>query len=163
MSDTRSRRLPVEIQTPPPGAIRLIDTNRVLQKIFQQLSTEVRGRFILRCDELPLLQADEADLETIFSSLLKLLLEQKTAGTSKPFLHIQCRLEEESLKVNGGINQYNIQFTTTLKTNTDWLATQQVQLNDISTRLQRNRGRLTVSGLTNNCCVFSFSLPGKTL
>jgi hypothetical protein len=159
-----------EIQSVPPtpeqiksAAERcLVNTNAVLQKALQRLTAEQRNTIALRCDDLPVVQGTEEDFETVFSSLLQTILQRKE-NVSKLFLHIHCTAEDFAADAPTELKQYSIQFNTNIAPCAEWLQQHEQQLAHVAAILQKNGGLLLVNQLKNTGCIFSVSLPGKTL
>ena len=154
------------VPPPPEGIVgsgrRLVNTNAVLQKVLQRLNPEDRSKIALRCDDLPVLEGTEEDFEKVFSGLLQLILKNKPNG-AKLFLHIHCTEEEIDPQTPKGLKQFSIQFNTNIIPCADWLQKRDQQFNEVAGIVQKNRGSLLLNQLKNSGCLFSVSLPGKTL
>jgi hypothetical protein len=140
----------------------LVNTNVVLQNVLQQLSAEDRNKIVLRCDDLPYVQGNECDFEFVFSGLLQMIL-QKKENVSKLFLHINCKTEEEESQKSIGFKSFCIQFKTNIISCADWFEIHEEQINKIATILHKNGSSLAVNQMSGSGCIFSVSIPGKTL
>lgn len=149
-------------KTPFTGAgTCLVNANAALEKILQNLRAEERSNIILRCDELPFFPGLAADIETVFASLLQMILAKKETA-SKLYLHISCTGEEGQERRNG-IAFYSILFHSNLVLTADWLQQQQQKIEEVKAVVQPYNGGLLVNPATNSGVVFSVSLPGKFL
>ena len=156
-----------DLQSVPPAPERtvaagrkLVNTNAVLQRTLQRLSAEERSTIALRCDELPVLEGNEEDFESVFSGLLQLILQEKK-NLATLFLHIHCTSEEIDPKAQQGLKQISIQFNTNVTPCADWLEQNDQQFNEVAGILQTYGGNLLLNQLKNSGCTFSVSLPGK--
>lgn len=139
-----------------------INTNTVLQKVLQQLDADDRSKIVLRCDELPLAAGSEKDFEHLFSSLLQMILQKKD-DVPTLFLHISCAEENQNPTAKNGQRYYTIQFNTNIKACTNWLQQNKTGLAEITATLQKNKSTLVVNQLKAAGCIFSVSLPGKSV
>ncbi|WP_121356530.1 hypothetical protein [Flavisolibacter nicotianae] len=159
-----------EIHSVPPASERmireaerkLVNTNAIFKKALAQFSKDLRKGIALRCDDLPAVQGAEADFEAVFSLLLQTIL-QRRANVSRLFLHVHCTSEDIDTDNAAGLKQFSIQFNTNISPCADWLQQNEQQLTNVAAILLRNGGRLLVNQLKTTGCIFSVSLPGKTL
>lgn len=159
MSDINSVQSASEKAGRKGVTIPWVNANAVFQNILQQLNAEVRKEIIFRCDELPLLQGTEDDIQTIFSDLLQMIL-QKRNSVSQLFLHINCKpLLQDTVSMTSRM-QYIILFSTNITPCTDWMHTNKKQIDKMKTILQQYNGSLSIAD--SQGCIFSLSLPGKT-
>ena len=162
MSDSQSVPLP-HLSTPiTEPAATLINANVVLQKVLHNLSSEQRNHLILRCEDLPYVQGVEADLEKVFSVLLQLILRKKE-DVAKVFLHISTVEAEAKSSNEQQVKQAVIQFNTNLSPCSNWMEMNEGPLQTITAVVQKYHGCLTINSVTAGGCIFSVSLPGKTL
>lgn len=138
-----------------------IDTNAILQKALQKLSVQDKGSIILRCDELPFIRGLEDDFETVFSTLLQMIL-QKKADVGKLFLHIHCTAEDDQLTA-AGVKPFNILFNTNVSPCVNWLQLNEKQINAATSLLQKHTGSFVVNRVKNGGCIFTVSIFGKFL
>jgi hypothetical protein len=143
-------------------AVKWVNANAVLQKLLQQLDADERKVIVLRCDELPHLHGTEDDFKTIFSGLLHMIL-QKKEEVPQLFLHISCATEEQVLSTAPGPKWFSIQFNTNILPCFDWLQANEQQMVEVAAILQKNNGSLVVAQVKSRGCIFSLSLPGKSL
>lgn len=141
---------------------KLVNTNSVFKKALAQFSKDVRKGIALRCDELPDVQGTEADFEAVFSLLLQTIL-QRRKNVTRLFLHVHCTSEDIDTEKASGLKQFSLQFNTNISPCADWRQQNEQQLTNVAAILQRNGGRLLVNQLKTTGCIFSVSLPGKTL
>jgi uncharacterized protein YdiU (UPF0061 family) len=161
MSEDRSVSPATESKTSKKTAATLINTNAVLQKALQKIIAEDRGSIILRCDELPSVRGTEDDFETVFSTLVQMILQKKN-DVSKLFLHINCTAEDEQATA-AGVKPFNIQFNTNISPSVNWLQLHQQQINEVAAILHKHTGSLVVNQVKNGGCIFSVSLLGKSM
>ena len=152
-------------QAPADGssAAATCNANEVLQSAIQGLKTEVRNSLILRCDELPFVQADKKMLGKAFSQIVQLIVDQKDAAT-KLYLHISAAVdpvERTGLSLPEGFTPCLIQFHTNITPCNEWMKTAVQQISNITVLLGPFGGNLLVNPLKNSGCIFSVSLPGK--
>jgi hypothetical protein len=98
----------------------------------------------------------------VFSGLLQLILKEKE-NVAKLFLHIHCTEEEIDSNTPQGLKQFSIQFNTNMTPCADRIQQSDQQFNEVAGILQKNGGSLLLNQLKNSGCIFSVSLPGKTL
>ena len=158
-----------DLQSVPPApehivasGRRLVNTNAVLQRTLQRLNAEERNTIALRCDELPVLEGSEEDFEAVFSGLLQLILQEKE-NVATLFLYIHCTTEEIHSQSQQGLKQISIQFNTNITPCADWLHQSDQQFKEVAGILQKHGGNLLLNQLKNSGCIFSVSLPGKTV
>ena len=137
-----------------------VNANTVLQSLIQNLGAEDRKAIVLRCDELPLLPGSQEEMETVFSNLLQTILQKKTSVTQL-FLHINCKKILPDAVIPFGQTQYMIQFHTNILPSADWKRLYTGQLTTITAIIQKHKGSLLVAEAPG--CLFSLSLPGKSL
>lgn len=160
MSDLRSV-LPSAENKPFHPSATLVNTNAVLQKALQKLPSEARSKIVLRCDDLPFFPGPEDDIEHVFTALLNMIQEKKE-DVAKLFLHISCASEEGKLTATGFFC-YLIQFHSNILPSADWYQRHEQQISAATAILQKHKGSLVVNQMKNGGCIFSVSLPGKTL
>ena len=148
--------------TQDKAAQGLVNTNAALQKALQQLPVRERSEMILRCDDLPLVNGTEATYEKAFCILLQLILGEKKKLPAV-FLHIHCTAEEIDSSRPTELKQFSIQFNTNIAATANWLKQHEQEITDAKTLLQQNGAALLVNQLKFTGCIFSISLPGKTL
>jgi hypothetical protein len=137
-----------------------VNGNSVLQRLLQQLTAEERREMILRCDELPLLQGNEEEIQTLFSDLLQMILHKK-GSVPRLFLHIHCKAEAQEPPTMAGRTLYTVQFNSNIAPCADWMQEHRQQLARITALAQKHNGSFEVADAQG--CVFSLSLPGKSL
>ncbi len=161
MSDLQS--VPsVERQSTGKTPVSQIDTNAVLQRILQRLEAEDRNKIVLRCDELPMVVSDEENFETLFNSLLQMILEKKDEVPTL-FLHISCTTEAQSILAKSGSALFTVQFNTNIVPCTNWFEINKDRLDELGTILAKYRGKLVVNEFRSSGSIFSVSLPGKSI
>ena len=136
-----------------------VDASAVLHRMLHRLNGGERREMVLRCDELPLLQGTEKELELIFSALLQMVLHRKET-VSQLFLHIHSKTALQETVSMTGSTYYLIQFNTNITPCADWIQNNRKQLTEIETILEKYNGSLHLAEAQG--CIFSFSLPGKT-
>ncbi|RYZ30250.1 MAG: hypothetical protein EOO10_03455 [Chitinophagaceae bacterium] len=140
----------------------LSDANVILRNVIQNLSPEMKSEVVLRCDELVRVQGSAEDIETAFSQLLKLIVNEKPFD-KKLFLHITCFHDKkgEIETIASGLQRYIIQFHTNVSLNAKWMQEAEGHINGIAALLLPFGGSFHVNQLKNSGCVFYISLPGK--
>lgn len=139
-----------------------INTNAVLQKILNRLDAADRSKIVLRCDDLPLVSGKEEELESLFQSLLQMILQKKDEVPTL-YLHISCTLNTPVQTSGFGPRYFSIQFNTNIIPCTNWLAHNQELLEKLEALVAENKGVLSVNNFRSSGCIFSVSLPGKAV
>lgn len=160
MSDFSFAPSPVENPSATPPGAALVNTNAVIQKVLQGIRPIDRDSIVLRCDELPFILGVEKDVEVIFSILLHMLL-QKKAEVAKLYLHISCTKEEAETAQE--FSCFHVQFHSNIVPSVNWYQQYEEQLNIVAAVLRFYNGQLKTNQGKNGSCIFSVSLPGKTL
>jgi hypothetical protein len=141
-------------------AVKGVNANFVLQQVLKQLNAEARKEIILRCDELPMLQGKEEEIQTLFSSLLQMIFIKKDS-VPQLFLHIHCKNGLEEPLLAGGWKLYTIQFNTNIAPCANWMQEHSHEFKTMAALVQKHNGSLEIAEAQG--CIFSLSLPGKLL
>ena len=160
MSEDRSLSPATESNATKKAGADLVNTNALIQKALQKTAAEDRGSIIFRCDDLPLVHGTEEDFETVFTTLLSVILQQKS-GASKLFLHINCSSDHEQATA-AGVKPFNIQFHTNSNPGVNWLQLHEQQISAVEALLQKHSASLVVNQLKNGGSIFSISIFGKS-
>lgn len=160
MSEDRSVSPAIESKPLRKTGATLIDTNAVLQKALQRFTVKDRASIILRCDELPSVRGLEDDFETVFSTLLQMILQRK-GDVAKLYLHIHCTAEDDPLMA-AGVKPVNILFSTNISPCVNWLQLHEKQINTVSALLRKHRGSFVINQVKNGGCIFTVSILGKS-
>jgi hypothetical protein len=139
----------------------LVNINLVLQNAIRQSCGEDRSNITLRCDELPFVPGTEAHYQTVFTGLLQMILQQRTASSSRLFLHIHCTPEETGTRNVKGLKWFSVQLHSNILPGADWVQANSECISEITDILGKNGGGLAVNGAPGPGCIFSLSLPGK--
>lgn len=138
-----------------------VNTNVVLQKVLQRLTNEERVNIVLRCDDLPLIPGTEEDYETVFTHLIRLILQKKEA-VLRLFLHIHCTTEESETQKATSLKWFNIQLVSNIVPCADWMQANNERNAEIVAILHKNGGKLVVNQAKSSGCILSVFIPGKT-
>lgn len=149
--------------SPPGGSpAKWVNTNVVLKKVLQNLAPQERSKIILRCDDLPLAEGDEAFFVDLFRGLLQMILQKKEEVPTL-FLHISCEAVLPSTGSNSGTELFTIQFNTNIIPCAAWFEKNKNWLNELSAQVAQNKGSLALNQFKASGCIFSVSLPGKAV
>lgn len=142
----------------------LLDLNTVLKESLKKAQTEVDHlQLIVRCESLPQIKADQAEMEKLFDDLLGMILNH-SPQTSRLFLYVDC--EEDSgdvidMNLEEGFKRYLIKFHTNVTTHDNWKLINSQSLINCRQILSRHNGNLAVNEISKTGCLFSVSLQGK--
>jgi hypothetical protein len=141
------------------SAVQWVNASAVFQQVLHKLDAGERKAIVLRCDELPLLQGTEEEIQLLFSGLLQMILQKKDS-VSQLFLHINCKTALQETVGKTGRMHYIIQFSTNITPCADWMQANKKQIEEFQTILQQYNGSLRMA--ESQGCIFSLSLPSKT-
>lgn len=139
------------------------DLNEVMQQSLQQFQSGTRNlNVIVRCERLPVIEADQKAIAKVFDSLVQMISNHPPPG-SKLYLYVDCEEERqqqdpETLYVG---KRFFIRFHTNITTSEEWKAEYCRVLEECALTLQQFGAGFTVNEIKNTGCLFSISLSGK--
>lgn len=142
----------------------LLSLNDVLQESLKKAQAQVdKAQLIVRCEPLPHVQIEHAEMTKVFDDLLNMILNQ-SLPPSKQFLYVDC--EEDvtdviDMSLSEGMKRYIIKFHTNITTHDNWKLVNNKVLMNCKQILSRHSGNLVVNDISSSGCLFSVSLPGK--
>jgi K+-sensing histidine kinase KdpD len=139
-------------------SVNPLSLNDVFKESLKKAQAQVDNlQLIIRCENLPLIKADEEEMVKLFDDLLGMILNHAPNG-SKLFLYVDC---EENINEPKEEKHYLIKFHTNITTHENWKLVNSQALVNCRLILSRHNGTLVVNDVSNTGCLFSFSLPGK--
>jgi hypothetical protein len=142
------------------------DLNEVVQTVCNRYLVEEQKNFILRFDQLPIVQGKNRDcFVQLFDPLIAMIVCHPPLN-SKLFLYIKCSQEKSAedvidRRISGNLKLYRIEFHTNITTNESWEALYKNKLEECSLLANQSGGSFSFSPICNTGCLFSVCLPGK--
>lgn len=121
-------------------------------------------KIILRCDTLPLVEADALDMQQLSNTLLNCILEHPPRR-GKLFIYIKCnRANSEHLltPTTGDIHHYEICFHTNSSNEPGWHEAHLQALELCEAICSRYNGLFSFAD-SSAACLFQLTLPGKLI
>lgn len=147
-----------------PGVALAVDLNEILQAVCNRYIIEQGKDFILRFENLPLVQGSEQVFQKLFDSIASMVLNHPPYK-SKLFLYVACKeqIEDEimDLRLTDAIRLYKIDFYSNIITDQQWIEQYGSTLNECDLIARQSSGSFTFFPICNTGCLFSISLPGK--
>lgn len=147
-----------------PGIALPVDLNEILQAVCNRYIIEQGKDFILRFENLPLVQGSEQVFQKLFDSIASMVLNHPPYR-SKLFLYVTCKEEMEGdvmdLRLAGDIRLYKIDFYTNITTDEKWIEQYSSTINECDLIARQSSGSFSFFPICNTGCLFSISLPGK--
>jgi aminopeptidase C len=142
----------------------LLSLNEVLQESLKKAQAQVdKAQLIVRCENLPLVQADHGEMVRLFDDLIAMILNQPP-NTTRLFLYVDCEENNSDMidmTLQPGFKKYTIKFHTNITTHEHWKIINNNALINCKQILSRHNGNLAVHDISSTGCLFSLSLPGK--
>ena len=142
---------------------RYTNLNEVMQQSLQRFQSGIRNlNLIVRCEDLPVIEADRKAMAKVFSSLVQMIIQHPPHG-SKLYLYVDCEEEsrEQDPETHYISKRYFIRFHTNITTSEEWKAEYRRVLEECASVLKQFGAGLTVNEIKNTGCLFSISLSGK--
>jgi hypothetical protein len=157
-ASTQNRNF-ITIKDPHPAV--MLSLNEIFKESMKKAHAGQQGlNLIMRCESLPLVKAQRGEMETVFTTLIRLILQHPVTG-SKRFLYIDCEERIQKQQLQKDQKQYLIKFHTNGSTNDNWKEANRVSIDKCEKILSAHHGSLTVNNIDHTGCLFCISLPGK--
>lgn len=150
-SATQQKQL---LNTKETHPVNVLSLNDVFRESIKRVQAAARADLIIRCEQLPQVKGQKAELEELFTLLIGMIVDKKTAG-SKQFLYIDCEDPEKNGK------DYLIKIHTNSSTNESWKEANRDTIHRCERILEAHHGSLTVNNIQHTGCLFLIALPGK--
>jgi hypothetical protein len=141
-----------------------IALNEVLQESLRKAQLQVdRVKLIVRCETLPVVNAEHGEMVKLFDELLGMILNHPP-DAARLFLYIHCEEDNSDIidmTLEEGLVRYCIKFHTNISTHDNWRLVNSKGLINCRQILSRHNGNLAVNDIGNTGCLFSVLLPGK--
>jgi hypothetical protein len=139
-----------------------LDLNAVVSEALHQLQPSIqRSNVIVRCEQLPVTEGNEAALLHLFHDLIQLIIQHPPVG-SKLFLFIDCTASQaDEQPPSADARFYTIKFHTNIATSDEWRVSHQDVLSKSQQVLTEHHGEFAVRLNNSAGCLFSITLPGK--
>jgi light-regulated signal transduction histidine kinase (bacteriophytochrome) len=139
-----------------------LDLNKLVSEALQQLQASIqRSNVIVRCEQLPVTEGNEAALLRLFHDLIQLIIQHPPVG-SKLFLYIDCATSQGDDLIQTTDNRfYTIKFHTNIATSDEWRVSHQDVLSKCQQVLTEHHGEFAFRTTNSSGCLFSITLPGK--
>lgn len=142
----------------------LVSLNEVLKESLKKAQAQIDNvQLIVRCETLPQIKTDVAEMVKLFDDLLGMILNYPPKAT-RLFLYIDCEEDNSDIidmTLEEGHKRYLIKFHTNITTHESWKLVNSQALINCRQILSRLNGNLAVNNISNTGCLFSVSLPGK--
>jgi hypothetical protein len=142
----------------------LLSLNEILQESLKKAQAQVdKAQLIVRCESLPMIKADHADIVKLFDDLISMILNQPP-NTTRLFLYVDCEEDRSDIidmTLGESTKRYVIKFHTNITTHEHWKLVNRQALVNCRQTLSRHNGNLVVNDVSSTGCLFSVSLPGK--
>ena len=141
----------------------LVDFNKVVQEALDSAKEHLNQlNAIIRCDNLPHVQAKVEDMRQLSNHLVRLILLHPPQK-SKLFIYIKCnRFDSEAMpaKTSAWLHPYEISFHTNSCNEASWQAEHQQELAECAAICAQYSGMFTAA-YGHADCLFKLTLPGK--
>ena len=142
---------------------KISDLNDIFRNVLENYTVD-RG-IIFRCDRLPIVKGDPEYFSCLFDALIAMITAHPPLG-SKLFLYIKCfpeKLDDDTihLSIEGDETLYRIEVYSNITTDENWKILYKTRLADCKVQAAKISGHFSFSPITNTCCLFSLTLPGK--
>jgi hypothetical protein len=142
----------------------LFSLNEILQESLKKAQAQVdKAQLIVRCESLPVVQADHSEIVKLFDDLIAMILNQPP-NTTRLFLYIDCDEDNNDIidmTLHPGFKKHLIKFHTNITTHEHWKILNNDTLINCKQILSRHNGNLMVHDVSSTGCLFAVSLPGK--
>lgn len=136
----------------------ILSLNDVFKESMKKAQAALNSfQMIVRCENLPQIRGNYAEMLQLFDNLLKMILNHPPKN-SKLFLYVDC--EEDNQKKNGE-KHFIIKFNTNIDKQENWKVINSQALVNCKQILAAHNGSLVVNNLSSTGCLFIVSLPGK--
>ncbi len=144
-----------------------VDLNEVINSIIQTyLLQKQNAPVIFRLDKIPVVNGCKETLHFLFDELINMILSHPP-DKSKLFLYMQCaeeKVDENVLDLRVmKTGNYVVCFHTNIHTTEEWKMLYKSKLEDCCQVAFQNGGSLNHYNIVNTGCLFSLTLPGKTI
>ena len=142
-----------------------VSLNQVLQQLFAKEQQRIESKKVLiRCDQLPAVFVDEAEMAKVCHALLQMILEHPPAK-GKLFLYIKCNVLANDAVMDGtlprGAHLFEIFFNTNTQHLPGWDGPYKTLLKDCKAILQQYGGTFHYKEDSESSYLFHMTLPGK--
>lgn len=142
----------------------LLSLNEILQVSLKKAQVLVdKAQLVIRCENLPLIQADYNEMVRLFDDLISTILIQ-SPNTTRLFLYVDYEEDNSDIidmTIKPGFKRYIIKFHTNITTHEHWKIANSQTLSNCKQILSRHSGNLAVHDISSTGCLFSLLLPGK--
>lgn len=151
-----------QIAIPPSPDAASVRLNDVFQRILPGYQQQInKGNIIIRCEAMPVVEANEQELYKLFENVFFILFDNDTFNT-RHFLHIDCLRQKDNGILDLTTNRvFEIQFNSNRNYDSVWTEANRARLDECYKILDRYNGKLILNPLRSNGCSFIVSLPGK--
>jgi hypothetical protein len=145
---------------------QFINLNQVFQSSLELYKETLnKSTPVLRCDNLPSVYGDTMQMHTLFNLLFKIIL-LNLPGKNNLFIYIKCEVDKEDIidmTLKNGFSKFNISVYSNTFHLKDWIKHYQQELTEIKNICFNFSGSFKEHTSTETGCLFTISLPGKTI
>jgi hypothetical protein len=147
------------VRNPHPTFISL---NEIFKESLTKAQTAANHlQITLRCETLPHVAGNQAELAKLFDELLDIILKYPPSG-SRLFLYLDCEEEKKAdTLLQDTFRRFVLKFHTNAGVPDNWKVVNSQALVNCKQILSDHNGNLALGHSSRTGCLFSISLPGK--